>query len=399
MLQGKKIVIGITGSIAAYKIPALVRLLIKEGAEVRVVMSPAACDFVTPLTLSTLTGHPVRIEPFNAADGSWNSHVEIGGWADALVMAPLTANTMAKMAHGITDNLLMAVYLAAKCPVFFAPAMDLDMFRHPTTQANMDRLASFGHILIEPATGELASGLIGAGRMEEPEQILGVLKKYFAPAKNKLSGKKVLVTAGPTWESIDPVRFIGNFSSGRMGFCIADEFARRGATVFLVTGPTTLESTRPGIRRFDVTTAAEMLQVVERLAPKVRIVIMAAAVADYRPKQPALEKIKKKGGELLLELVKTTDILAALGQKKKTDQVLVGFALESGRGLESARRKMMAKNLDMIVLNSLKDKGAGFGTLTNKVTIITRNAKPENLPLKSKEEVAVDIADRTAALI
>jgi phosphopantothenoylcysteine decarboxylase / phosphopantothenate---cysteine ligase len=399
MLKGKKIVIGITGSIAAYKIPVLVRLLKKEGAEVRVIMTPAAKDFVTPLTLSTLSGNPVLTDPFNPSDGSWNSHVDMGRWADVYLFAPLSANTMAKMAAGIADNFLMACYLSAKCPVFFAPAMDLDMFRHPTTQKNIKILESYGNHLIEPATGELASGLSGPGRMEEPEQIFRILSDFFSAPKGPLHGKKVLVTAGPTHEKIDPVRFIGNHSSGKMGFALAEQFAGQGAVVTLITGPVGLELDNTDIKRIDVTSAGEMHKACMKAGAGADIIVMAAAVADYTPKNPAEAKIKKSGKELSLELLPTRDILAELGEKKMKGQILVGFALESDKEETNARKKLESKNLDAIVLNSMKDPGAGFNTTTNKVTIFLRSGKPIRIPLKSKEEVARDIVEAISSLI
>jgi phosphopantothenoylcysteine decarboxylase/phosphopantothenate--cysteine ligase len=399
MLQGKKIVIGITGSIAAFKIPALVRLLVKEGAAVRVVMTPAAHDFVTPLTLSTLSGHPVLTASFNTADGTWNSHVEIGQWADAFVLAPVTANTLAKMSAGLADNLLMAVYLAAKCPVFFAPAMDVDMYRHPTTQENIKRLVSRGDTLIEPAFGELASGLVGEGRMEEPDNIIETLREFFAARKGKLTGKTVLVTAGPTFEAIDPVRYIGNHSSGLMGFSIAEEFASRGARVTLITGPTELNVYSPVIHRIDIVSAGEMHEAVAEHAAKAGIVVMSAAVSDFRPAKKSSSKIKKSSDTLTLQLEPTPDILGELGRKKKDGQLLIGFALETSNEMEHAREKLHKKNLDLIVMNSLKDKGAGFRTSTNKVTLIYRNGREEKLPLKHKRELARDLVDRIQQML
>lgn len=399
MLKGKKIVIGITGSIAAYKIPSLIRLLKKEEAEVRVIMTPAAKDFVTPLTLSTLSGNPVLTDPFNANDGSWNSHVDMGRWADVYLFAPLSANTLAKMATGIADNFLMACYLSAKCPVFFAPAMDLDMFRHPTTQKNIKILESYGNHLIEPAVGELASGLTGPGRMEEPEQIFRILSDFFASPRGPLHGMKVLVTAGPTHEKIDPVRFIGNHSSGRMGFALAEQFSILGASVTLITGPVELELNHPEIKRIDVTSAGDMHKACLKAASGADIIVMAAAVADYTPKSPADTKIKKSGKDITLELIPTRDILAELGEKKKKNQVLVGFALETDSEEANAKKKLQSKNLDAIVLNSLNDPGAGFKTSTNKVTIFLRSGKSIRIPLKSKEEVARDIAAAISSLI
>jgi len=392
MLKGKKILIGISGSIAAYKIPLLVRLLIKEGAEVKVVMSPVACDFVTPLTLSTLSQKPVLIEPYNKVDGSWNSHVEWGRWADVFIMAPFSANTLAKMAAGIADNLLTTTYLAAKCPVFFAPAMDLDMFHHPTTKRNINTLLSFGNRLIEPQVGELASGLCGEGRMEEPEVIFEVIKGFFLKT-NDLSEKKILISAGPTHESIDPVRFIGNHSSGKMGYAIAQEAANRGAEVILVTGPVELKANHPNITTVKVKSADQMAEACFKAFSDSDICIMAAAVADYKVADPSLQKIKKTGTSLSLDLVKNIDILAELGKMKKTGQFLTGFALETENENFNARAKLTNKNLDLIVLNSLNDAGAGFGTDTNKVTLFFKDGEISEMPLKSKVEVAADIVD------
>lgn len=368
MLKGKNILVGITGSIAAFKTPLLIRLLKKEGANVKVVMTQCATDFVTPLTLSTLSQQPILIEPYNKVDGSWHSHVEWGRWADLFIIAPASANTIAKMANGIADNLLSTCYLAAKCPVFFAPAMDLDMFYHPTTAKNIRTLQSYGNRLIEPQTGELASGLTGAGRMEEPEMILKVVKDFFEE-KKELLGKKVLITAGPTYEAIDPVRFIGNHSSGRMGFALAEEAAKRGADVVLVSGPVNISAVNPSIKTIKVTSAEEMQLECDKAFNDSEIVIMAAAVADYTPVTVAKDKIKKKD-DLSLKLKLTNDILASMGKKKKSSQFLVGFALETENEKSNAILKLNNKNLDMIVLNSLKDSGAGFGTDTNKVTML-----------------------------
>ncbi len=368
MLKGKNILIGITGSIAAYKTPILVRLLKKEGANVKVVMTKCATDFVTPLTLSTLSQQPVLIEPYDKVDGSWHSHVEWGRWADLFIVAPASANTLAKMANGIADNLLSTCYLAAKCPVFFAPAMDLDMFHHPTTAKNINTLLSYGNFLIEPQTGELASGLIGAGRMEEPEVILEVISDFFNKKKG-LQNKNVLITAGPTFEAIDPVRFIGNHSSGKMGYALAEEAANRGAIVTLISGPVHIGINNPDIKVINITSAAEMKTQCDKAFDENDIIIMTAAVADYTPENPAPEKIKKKESmELKLKL--TDDILASMGKKKKQGQFLVGFALETENEKSNALTKLNNKNLNMIVLNSLKDKGAGFGTDTNKVTML-----------------------------
>lgn len=389
MLRGKKILIGITGGIAAYKIPLLVRILIKQGAAVKVIMTPEACDFVTPLTLSVLSQNPVAIEPFDKQSGSWNSHIDLGLWADAFVIAPLTVNTMAKMATGITDNLLTAVYLASRCPVFFAPSMDVDMFNHPTTQANIKKLQSFGNILIEPSSGELASGLTGMGRLEEPENIVTILGNFFAKTQS-LFGKNVLISSGPTIESIDPVRFISNHSTGKMGRALALEAAARGAHVVMVSGPVADYTDHPSIDVVKVTSAASMFEACTSRAAEADIIIMAAAVADYTPAEPATTKIKKSESEITLKLNRTRDILAEIGKHKKPGQFLVGFALETNDELQNANKKLQEKNLDCVVLNSLRDSGAGFGGDTNKVTIVTHN-KTDVFELKSKKEVAADI--------
>lgn len=390
MLREKNILIGITGSIAAYKIPFLVRLLVKERANVRVIMTPSARDFVTPLTLSTLSKHPVWTESFNPVDGDWNSHVDLGRWADLFLLAPASANTLAKMAHGIADNFLMTTYLSAKCPVFFAPAMDLDMYQHPATQKNIQILQEMGHTLIEPQTGELASGLCGAGRMEEPEQILRTIS--LALAERDMEGIKALVTAGPTYEPVDPVRFVGNHSSGKMGFALAENLASRGAEVSLISGPSALETQMPGIYRIDVTTAAEMNEAVMKLMPSQHVIIMAAAVADFTPEQVHTEKIKKgKHASLTLRMIPTQDILSQIGQRKDPHQIVVGFSLETHNGRENAIRKMTEKNADLMVLNSLQDSGAGFGTDTNKISIFRKDGSEIAFQLKPKEEVADDI--------
>jgi phosphopantothenoylcysteine decarboxylase/phosphopantothenate--cysteine ligase len=398
VLKGKKILIGITGSIAAYKIPFLIRLLKKEGAEVQVVMTPAARDFVTPLTLSTLSGNPAYSYPFDQKDGTWTSHVEMGRWADVMLLAPVTAATLGKMAHGIADNLLVTTYLSAKCPVFFAPAMDLDMYRHPATGENIQKLIGFGHTLIEPQVGELASGLTGAGRMEEPENIVQVLKNHFSE-KKVFSGKKFLVTAGPTYEAIDPVRFIGNHSSGKMGFALAQAAAEKGADVTLIAGPVDLETLHPAIHRVDVISANEMYKACKKYFPDADVTVMAAAVADFTPENVASQKIKKGAQTPTIKLKPTRDILQQLGKEKKPGTILAGFALETDNELENARTKLKNKNLDLIVLNSLKDEGAGFGVSTNRITILDKNGKQYDYPLKSKKEVAGDILDRIAELI
>jgi phosphopantothenoylcysteine decarboxylase / phosphopantothenate---cysteine ligase len=392
MLRGKKILIGITGGIAAYKIPFLIRLLIKEGASVKIILTAEACNFVTPLTLSALSQNPVSIEPFNPADGTWHSHIELGSWADAFVLAPLTANTMAKMANGITDNLLLATYLAARCPVFYAPSMDVDMYHHNTTQENIAKLQAHGNILIAPHTGELASGLTGMGRLEEPQKIVEILHHYFFKQQT-LTGKQVLISSGPTIESLDPVRFISNHSSGRMGSALASEAAFRGAMGTFVSGPVSDYPDHPSIQVIKVTSAAEMYKACMEAFPKADIAIMAAAVADYTPENPEQEKIKKKEHVFSLNLVKTRDILSELGIIKKSAQLLIGFALETNNEIENAISKLHTKNLDFIVLNSLKDAGSGFGGDTNKICIIGKDQVISEFDLKSKAEVAADIFD------
>jgi len=392
MLKGRKIVIGITGSIAAYKIPFLVRLLIREEALVRVIMTPSATAFVTPLTLSTLSRANVIVDPFRESSGEWNNHVELGSWADVMVFAPVTANTLGKMANGIADNFLVTAYLSAKCPVFIAPAMDLDMYNHPSTQKNIQVLRSYGNTIIEPQVGDLASVLSGPGRMEEPENILSHLR-FFFDRKRDFSGKSILVTAGPTFEAIDPVRFIGNHSSGLMGYSIAEEAFRRGASVTLISGPTHMGSDNPKIHYLKVVSAAEMYQACTTSFPAADIVIMAAAVADYTPSEVSQVKIKKKEKTLSLDLKKTTDILEELGKRKKKNQLLVGFALESDDGMKNAIKKLKQKNLDLVILNSLNDNGAGFDVATNKVTIIGKQGILMTGELKDKRAVAADILD------
>ena len=390
MLKGKKIVIGITGSIAAYKIPLLIRLLKKEGAEVQVIMTPMAKDFVTPLTLSTLSERSVLTSFFKKEDGEWFSHVDLGLWADLLLIAPLSANTLAKMSSGVADNLLLTTILSARCPVLFAPAMDMDMYKHPTTTANIKRLQSFGYQLIEPVEGELASGLMGFGRLEEPEKIFKIIKEKLAP-DNAFLGRKVLVTAGPTYEPIDPVRFIGNHSTGKMGIEIATAFVQNGAHVELVLGPSSIEVNHPLINVSKVSTAAEMYAISTRIFPDCELAILTAAVADFAPVNPSLEKIKKEARPDTIELQPTKDILAELGKMKTKDQLLIGFALETENEEPNALKKLRAKNLDMIILNSLKDEGAGFGHPTNKISILFKSGEKIDFPLKSKKEVADDI--------
>jgi len=392
MLENKKIVLGITGSIAAYKACVLARLLIKKGAEVQVVMTPSAKEFITPLTLATLTQKPVVSEFFDRRDGSWHSHVSLGLWADAMLVAPASASTIGKMANGIADNMLVTTYLSMKAPVFVAPAMDLDMYAHPTTQANLKKLASYGNHIIEPGTGFLASKLEGKGRMEEPEKIVEALEQFFA-SQQKLAGKKVLITAGPTYEKIDPVRFIGNYSSGKMGFALAETCAEQGAEVTLVSGPVMLQTNHPNIHRIDVESANEMYEAATKHFPKADITILCAAVADFTPKSTADKKIKRKGDDLTIMLQPTQDIAAALGATKKKKQVLVGFALETDNELNNAKDKMKRKNFDFIVLNSLQDKGAGFRVDTNKVTIIDKHNGITAYDTKSKIEVAKDIIE------
>ena len=398
-LHGKHIVLGITGSIAAYKACSLIRLFIKAGAEVQVVITPAGKEFITPVTLSALTSKPVISEFFAQRDGSWHSHVDLGLWADAMVIAPATASTLGKMAHGIADNMLITTYLSMKAPVFVAPAMDLDMFRHEATQQNLATLRSYGNHIIEATEGELASHLVGKGRMEEPENIFHVLENFFAEAKRPLplARKRILITAGPTHEKIDAVRFIGNYSSGKMGFALAEVCAQQGAEVELIAGPVALTTQHERIHRHDVVSAAEMHEATTRLFPKADAAILCAAVADFTPAQTAETKIKREGsGGLHLDLIPTQDIAACLGQMKRKDQCLVGFALETNNEREHALGKLQRKNLDFIVLNSLRDAGAGFAHDTNKITILTTEGEEKPFPLKSKLEVAEDIVKEMA---
>ncbi len=399
MLGGKNILLGITGGIAAYKTTFLVRLLIKAGAKVKVILTPSAASFVSPLTLATLSKNPVLSSFVSEDEGSvdWNNHVELGLWADLMIIAPATANTLSKMAHGTCDNLLLATYLSAKCPVFFAPAMDLDMYNHPSSKTSFEKLQEFGNIMIPATSGELASGLHGEGRMAEPEDILRFIQEHLQEGL-PLSGKKVLITAGPTYEAIDPVRFIGNHSSGKMGFELAAAATALGAKVILVSGPTHLKVKDPQINLVPVTSAEEMYQAAHQYFDQVDIAIAAAAVADYRPESVADQKIKKSDPELNIKLVKNKDVLKSLGEIKK-DQFLVGFALETENELENAKGKLKRKNLDAIILNSLNDAGAGFGKETNKITFIDKNSEIKTFALKTKAEVAKDILNEIISRI
>ena len=395
-LKGKRIVLGITGSIAAYKACVLIRELIKAGAEVQAVMTPSAKEFITPLTISTLTHKPVISEFFDRRDGSWHSHVDIGLWADAMIIAPATASSIAKMANGVADNMLITTYLSMRAPVFVAPAMDVDMFSHTATQKNIKTLRSYGNIIIEPETGELASGLEGKGRMEEPAVIAKSLEAYFK-SQNQLKGKRVLITAGPTYEKIDPVRFIGNYSSGKMGYALAEECAERGAEVELVSGPVSINLNRANIHITKVESAAQMYAAAANAFPKTDIAILCAAVADFTPRETKDVKIKREKGDMAIQLVPTKDIAAELGRMKKESQFMVGFALETNDETNNAINKLKAKKLDFIVLNSLNDKGAGFSVDTNKITIISDTSKYE-YSLKPKREVAKDIIDKICEL-
>lgn len=390
MLNGKHIILGITGSIAAYKAAYLLRAFVKKGAEVQVVITPAGKEFITPVTLSALSGKPVISEFFTANDGTWHSHVDLGLWADAVVIAPATASTIGKMANGIADNMLITTYLSAKAPVFVAPAMDLDMFAHPSTQHNLDLLRSYGNHIIEPATGELASHLEGKGRMEEPDKIVEVLERYFA-SEQQLAKKKIVITAGPTYEKIDPVRFIGNYSSGKMGFALAEACAGQGADVMLIAGPVSLKTRHPAIHRVDVESAEQMYAAAVEAYADADAAIMCAAVADYAPAETCAVKMKRSDDDLQLRLKPNKDIAAELGARKRPGQVLVGFALETNDEFSHACRKLEKKNLDFIVLNSLQDPGAGFRCDTNKVTIIERDGSKTDYAQKPKTEVALDI--------
>lgn len=397
MLKGKHIILGISGGIAAYKAVSLLRLFVKAGADVQVVITPAGKEFITPVTLSALSGHPVISEFFTANTGSWNSHVDLGLWADAVVIAPATASTIAKMANGVADNMLITTYLSAKAPVFIAPAMDLDMFAHSSTQRNLDWLRSYGNHIIEPASGELASHLIGKGRMEEPEQIFKVVADFLTRRKD-MEGKKVMITAGPTYEKIDPVRFIGNYSSGKMGYALAEECAERGAEVVLISGPVSIKAHHPSINVVSVESAQQMHDAALSAFADSDAAIMCAAVADYAPVVVAEKKIKREKDDIpVIELKKNPDIAAALGKIKKPGQMLVGFALETDNEMANAQSKLERKNLDMIVLNSLADKQAGFGVDTNKVTIIEKDGTVHSYEVKPKKEVAADIVDLITA--
>jgi len=393
MLKGKHIILGISGGIAAYKSVSLLRLLVKAGAEVQVIITPNGKEFITPVTLSALSGRPVISEFFSANTGQWNSHVDLGLWADAMVIAPATACTIAKMANGVADNMLVTSYLSAKAQVFVAPAMDLDMMAHPSTAHNIELLRSYGNIIIEPTAGELASRLVGKGRMEEPENIFAVLEKYFAK-NNTLAGKNVLITAGPTYEKIDPVRFIGNYSSGKMGYALAEEAAARGANVTIVSGPVSVSVSNPSIKIIKVESARQMLKACSDIFPTANIAIMTAAVADYAPESTASQKIKREKQQVpVLKLIKNPDIAATLGASKVKGQVLVGFALESDNEAENAIDKLHRKNLDLVVMNSLRDAGACFGSDSNKISIFTADGNRTDYGLKPKREVAADIID------
>lgn len=396
MLKGKKIVLGITGSIAAYKACYIIRGLVKAGAEVQVVITPAGKEFITPITLSALTQKPVVSEFFSQRDGTWNSHVKLGLWADAMLIAPCTASTLGKMANGIADNMLITTYLSMKAPVFVAPAMDLDMYQHPTTQENMQRLLSFGNHIIEPQSGFLASGLEGKGRMEEPENIVAYLDNYFEP--KDLQGKKILITAGPTYEKIDPVRFLGNYSSGKMGFALAEECARRGAEVTLVAGPVNVQRSTLNVQRINVESCQEMYDAATSHFPQCDAAILCAAVADFRPEHTADQKIKRKDDDLVIRLKPNPDIAARLGEMKRQGQVLVGFALETNDEQANAQHKLEKKNLDFIVLNSLRNEGTCFRSDDNQVSIISRSGQ-RDYDRKPKRDVARDIVDELARVL
>jgi phosphopantothenoylcysteine decarboxylase / phosphopantothenate---cysteine ligase len=401
MLKGRKILLGVTGGIAAYKAANIIRLLVKEGAEVKVVMTAHAKEFITPLTLATLSKNPILVDFFDPEDGRWNSHVELGLWSDLYLIAPATANTIGKMASGIADNLLLTSYLSARCHVFIAPAMDLDMLNHPSVQKNIETLRSYGNTIIEPETGELASGLSGKGRMAEPEEIVREIIAFFSKKKSKhsLKGHKVFINAGPTIEPIDPVRYISNHSSGKMGIALADAAAGMGADVTLVLGPVNIRPENKNITIVDVKTAEDMTRASVSAFAGCEIGILSAAVADFTPEKVASSKVKRGNGSFSLSLIPTTDIAASLGKVKRPDQLLIGFALETDNELDNAREKLKRKNLDMIVLNSLREPGAGFGHETNRITIIDRNNNIDKFELKSKREVAFDILNKIASLI
>ncbi len=401
MLKGKHILIGVTGGIAAYKTATIIRLLVKDGAEVKVIMTEHAKEFITPLTLATLAKNPVLTEFYNPSNGDWNSHVDLGLWADLFLIAPATANSIAKMANGVADNLLLTTYLSARCPVFVAASMDMDMLKHPATTINIETLKAFGNTILEPTSGELASGLSGKGRMAEPEEIVKEISNFFKKKKTSkpLKGKKVLINAGPTREPIDPVRFISNFSSGKMGIALADAAAEYGAEVVLILGPVSIAPSDKSISVINVTTAESMASECIKRFPGCDIAILSAAVADFTPENVKGTKIKKDGNELILKLKPTTDIAASLGRLKKDSQLLAGFALETNNELENAKEKLVRKNLDLIVLNSLRESGAGFGHDTNKITIIDRNNNIDKFELKSKEETAKDILNKIVSML
>lgn len=392
-LKGKNFLLGITGSIAAYKAASLTRLLVKEGAEVKIVMTPLAKEFITPLTLATLSKNPILVDFFNPENGDWNSHVDLGLWADGYIIAPATANTMGKMANAVADNLLITTYLSAKCPVFIAPAMDLDMYKHPATLKSIEVLKSYGNTFIEPTDGELASGLIGKGRMEEPENIVKSISAFYEKKKS-LSNKNIIITAGPTYEKIDAVRFIGNYSSGKMGYAIAEECAERGANVTIISGPVKVSANHKSIKVVEVESANEMFTKTVEAFPNSDVAILSAAVSDYTPKNKIETKLKREKGNLSLSLTPTRDIAAEIGKIKRPDQVSIGFALEKENEFENAKGKLKRKNFDFIVLNSMNDKGAGFNSDTNKITIIDNKLNKNEFNLKTKDLVAIDIIDK-----
>jgi phosphopantothenoylcysteine decarboxylase / phosphopantothenate---cysteine ligase len=401
MLKGKHILIGITGGIAAYKTATIIRLLVKDGAEVKVLMTESAKEFITPLTIATLSKNPVLTEFFNAENGDWNSHVDLGLWADLFLIAPATANSIGKMANGIADNLLLTTYLSARCPVFVAPSMDMDMLKHPATIINIETLKAFGNSILEPSEGELASGLTGKGRMAEPEEILKEIQSFFSKKKSQtpLKGRHILINAGPTREPLDPVRFISNYSSGKMGIALADAAAAYGADVELVLGPVDITPLDNRIRITHVTTAASMAEACIARFADCDIAILSAAVADYTPADVEEKKIKKDGNKFILKLEPTTDIAEVLGRSKKPSQIIAGFALETNNEIANARKKLLRKNMDIIVLNSLNDEGAGFGHNTNKITIIDKYNNIDKFELKSKEEAAIDILNKIVSMI